>query len=325
MSWGDYDDDRFPDLYVSILGGPNQLWRNRGDGTFENTTAKAGVEGPRSSFPLWFWDYDNDGHLDIYVSSYRGDRNGVGLVAASYFGFEGPWELARLYKGDGAGNFRDVAREVGLTRLHLPMGSNFGDLDNDGFPDFYLGTGYPDYDGQMPNVLYHNEQGRKFTDVSLAAGLGHLQKGHGIAFGDIDNDGDLDVFEQMGGAFPGDPFGDALYQNPGFDNHWLRLKLVGTKSNRSAIGARIRVDVRENGTTRSIYRRVNTGGSFGGNPLTQTVGLGKARTIERVEVYWPTSHIRQTFSDLELDQMYVLTEGKAEAQSVPQMVSKSSG
>jgi hypothetical protein len=332
VSWGDYDEDRYPDLYVSVLGGPNHLFHNRGDGTFVDVTASAGLDGPKSSFPVWFWDYDNDGHLDLYVSSYRGDRNGVSLVAASYFGFDGPWELAKLYKGDGKGGFRDVAQQVGLTRLHLPMGSNFGDLDNDGFLDFYLGTGYPDFDGQMPNVLYHNEGGRKFTDVGIAAGLAHLQKGHGIAFGDFDGDGDLDVFEQMGGAFPGDRFGDALYRNPGFGNHWLRLQLIGTTSNRSAIGARIRVDIVEAGqaqvgqgrvgqgrevVTRSVYRTVTTGGSFGGNPLVQTVGLGKAQSIAAVEVYWPTSDRRQVLAGLEMDNRYQIVEGEAEAKSVP--------
>ena len=92
--WGDYDDDRFPDLYLSVLGGPNRLYRNRGDGTFEDVATLLGVAGPRQSFPAWFWDYDNDGRLDLYVSSYTGDRGGLGFVAASYQGFPGPWELA---------------------------------------------------------------------------------------------------------------------------------------------------------------------------------------------------------------------------------------
>ncbi len=311
--WGDYDDDRFPDLYVSVLGGPNRLYRNRGDGSFEDVADRLGVTGPRQSFPAWFWDFDNDGHLDLFVSSYTGDRGGLGFVAASYQGYPGPWEQARLYRSDGEGGFEDVAARSGLNRLQLPMGSNFGDLDHDGYLDFYLGTGYPDYEAVMPNVLYRNLAGSRFVDVSLAAGFGHLQKGHAVAFADLDGDGDLDVFEQMGGAYPGDRFGDALFRNPGFDNRWLALRLVGTESNRSAIGARIRVDLADpDGARRSIYRRVNGGGSFGGNPLRQTIGLGRPAAIERVTVYWPATDVSQTFGGVEPDRFYRLVEKRDE-------------
>ena len=311
--WGDYDNDRFPDLYLSVLGGPNRLYRNRGDGSFEDVAAELGVTGPRQSFPAWFWDYDNDGNLDLFVSSYTGDRGGLGFVAASYQGFPGPWELARLYRGTGEGRFEDVAARAGLTRLHLPMGSNFGDLDGDGFLDFHLGTGYPDYEAVMPNVLYRNLGGERFVDVSLAAGFGHLQKGHAVAFADIDADGDLDVFEQMGGAFPGDGFGDALFENPGFGNRWLGLRLEGVESNRSAIGARIRVDlVDADGGIRSVHRQVGGGGSFGGNPLRQTIGLGMPESVEKVEVYWPTTDLTQTFSNVAMDRLYRVVEGVPE-------------
>ena len=315
--WGDYDGDRFPDLYVSVLGGANRLYRNRGDGSFEDVAARLGVTGPRQSFPAWFWDFDNDGNLDLFVSSYTGDRGGLGFVAASYQGYPGPWEQARLYRGDGEGGFEDVAARSGLTRLQLPMGSNFGDLDQDGYLDFYLGTGYPDYEAVMPNVLYRNLGGRRFVDVSLAAGFGHLQKGHAVAFADLDGDGDLDVFEQMGGAYPGDRFGDALFRNPGFGNRWLALRLVGTRSNRSAIGARIRVDfVDPDGGRRSVHRRVNGGGSFGGNPLRQTIGLGQAAAVERVIVYWPATDVSQTFAAVQADRLYPLVEGQDELSPV---------
>ncbi len=315
--WGDYDNDRFPDLYVSVLGGANRLYRNRGDGTFEDVAVELGVTGPRQSFPAWFWDFDNDGNLDLFVSSYTGDRGGLGFVAASYQGFPGPWELARLYRGTGGGRFEDVAARAGLTRLHLPMGSNFGDLDADGFLDFYLGTGYPDYEAVMPNVLYRSLGGERFVDVSLAAGFGHLQKGHAVVFADIDADGDLDVFEQMGGAFPGDGFGDALFENPGFGNRWLGLRLVGTGSNRSAIGARIRVDlVDADGARRSVHRRVNGGGSFGANPLRQTIGLGRAGAVQKVDVYWPTTDSTQTFAGVGMDRLYRVVEGAPELEAV---------
>ncbi len=309
--WGDYDGDRFPDLYLSVLGGANRLYRNRGDGSFEDVAPRLGVTGPRQSFPAWFWDVDNDGNLDLFVSSYTGDRGGLGFVAASYQGHPGPWESARLYRGNGKGGFEEIARRSGLTRLQLPMGSNFGDLDQDGYLDFYLGTGYPDYEAVMPNVLYRNLGGRRFVDVSLAAGLGHLQKGHAVVFADVDGDGDLDVFEQMGGALPGDRFGDALFHNPGFDNRWLALRLAGTTSNRSAIGARFRVDlVDPDGERRSVHRRVNGGGTFGGNPLRMTIGVGRPAGIEEVAVYWPATNRLQRFTDVKPDRLYRVVEGR---------------
>ena len=312
--WGDIDLDGDPDLFLSVLGDVNRLYVNEPqDGSsvrFREVAEVAGIQLPRQSFPAWFWDYDNDGALDLYVSSYRGDRGGVGLVAASAMGFPGPWELARLYRGDGRGGFRDRAEDLGLRRLHLAMGSNFGDLDGDGFLDFYLGTGYPDYEAIMPNALYQSQSGNGFVDVTLSSGLGHLQKGHAVAFADYDRDGDLDVFEQMGGAYPGDSFGDALFRNPGSGARHLRLRLEGRRTNRSALGARIRVVTKQGGRERSIYRHVSSGGSFGGSPLTQTIGLGRADEVVRVEVLWPVTGRTETFSDVTMDRGYVVVEGE---------------
>jgi hypothetical protein len=315
--WGDYDDDGFQDLYISNMEQPNRLYRNNGDGSFTDVAEALGVTEPVSSFPVWFWDFDNDGVLDLYVPSYLGSPPALEGLAASYLGLPTPVEPHRLYRGDGRGGFEDVAQDRDLGRVAYPMAANFGDLDNDGWLDFYLGTGYPDYEALMPNVMYRNVGGRRFADVTSAGGFGHLQKGHGIAFADLDNDGDQDVFEQMGGAYPGDRFRDALYENPGFDNHWLAIELVGRRSNRSAIGARIRVDIVENGARRSIYKHVNSGGSFGSNPLRQTIGLGKAQRIERLEVRWPATGHTQSFDDVAADRFVRIVEDEDAIVPVP--------
>ena len=307
VSWGDYDNDRFPDLYVSNFGGPNRLYRNEGDGTFTDVAAELDVGFPYRSFPSWFWDFNNDGALDLFVSGYEWN---VRDVVADYLGLPArETELDHLYQGDGRGGFQQVGSALGLSRITQPMGSNFGDLDNDGFPDFYLGTGYPDYEGLMPNLLFHNERGQRFTDVTTAAGVGHLQKGHGVGFADLDHDGDLDIFVELGGAFAGDVFGNALFENPGFGNHWIVVKAVGVESNRSAIGVRIRAEVIENGERRSVYQWVNSGGSFGANSLRRHIGLGAAEKIEVLEVYWPTTDQTQRYEDVGVDQMIVVTEG----------------
>jgi hypothetical protein len=313
-SWGDYNRDRFPDLYVSNLAGDNRLYRNNRNGTFTDVATDLGVAGPYLSFPTWFWDYDNDGLLDLYVASYE---VGVRFVAADYLGQSVTCEPDRLYRGTTDGRFEDVATEAGLTRPTQPMGSNFGDFNNDGWLDFYLGTGYVDYDGLMPNLLFVNRGGRRFEDVTFAAGVGHLQKGHGVAFADLDNDGDQDIFEQMGGALAGDRFHNVLYHNPGADGHWINVRLVGRRSNRSAIGARIHVVVGQGDARRDIYRWVNSGGSFGANPLRQHIGLGNASQIETLEVYWPTSDERQEWHDLAADRWIEITESEPGYRKIP--------
>jgi hypothetical protein len=318
VAWGDYDDDGDPDLFVSNFGD-NRLYRNDGadaEGrvTFTDVAREAGVTDPQRSFPSWFFDYDNDGRLDLFVADY-GAR--VEAVSASYLGIPSDTGHPVLYRNLGGGRFSDVSAEVGLTRPLLPMGSNYGDLDNDGWLDVYLGTGVPDLEALMPNVALRNDGGRRFVDVTFAAGLGHLQKGHGIAFADLDNDGDQDVYEQMGGAYPVDAFFNALYVNPGSGNHWLTLCLHGTKANRAGTGARIAVELsRADGSRRTLHLRVGSGGSFGASPRRQEIGLGDAAAVEKVTVRWPGSGTVQVFEQVAMDRFYRVTEGQEELEEL---------
>jgi hypothetical protein len=217
-------------------------------------------------------------------------------------------EGLRLFRNLGNGKFRDVSAATGINRVFMPMGLNFGDIDNDGFPDFYLGSGNPSYASPIPNVLFHNNAGRGFTDITASSGTGVLPKGHGIAFADLDGDGDEDIFVVMGGAVPGDRQAARLFQNPGNGNNWLSVRLVGEKSNRAAIGARIKVAVTDGGHERFIYRTVGSGGSFGASPLEQHIGLGKGISIATVEVFWPTTDTRQTFSAIATNQTIEIHE-----------------
>jgi len=218
-------------------------------------------------------------------------------------------ETLKLYKNLGNGTFRDVTAEVGLDKVAMPMGSNFGDIDNDGFLDIYLGTGNPSYASLMPNMLLHNHEGKYFTDVTASSGTGELHKGHAVAFADIDNDGDEDLLTEIGGAVPGDSHAFRLFENPGNGNDWISLHLVGVKTNRAAIGARIKVTVENEGkTTRSIYRTVGSGGSFGASPLTQHIGLGKSARILDLEIDWPTSRSKQNFANVATDQFLEIKE-----------------
>jgi hypothetical protein len=187
------------------------------------------------------------------------------------------------------------------------MGSNFGDFDNDGFLDFYLGTGATDLAALVPNRLFKNVAGHRFAEITASSGTGNLQKGHGVSCADWDRDGDLDVFIEMGGATLGDRYHNILFQNPGQGNHWLTVKLVGKKTNRAAIGARIKV-VTAGDHLLTIHRHVSSGSSWGANPLQQHLGLGKADSVALLEIHWPASGTTQVFRDVSADQAIEVTE-----------------
>ncbi len=292
---GDFDNDGWVDLYVSIWGAPNRLFRNLGgEGQplrFADVTGQAGVAEPVASFPTWFWDYDNDGWLDIFVAGYQA---AVGDIAREYAGKPGAQGTRpRLYRNLGNGRFEDRSAALGLDQLLLAMGANFGDFDNDGWPDLLIGTGAPPFEQLVPNRAFRNRAGQAFEDITSSGGFGHLQKGHGVAFGDLDADGDQDIYATIGGAFASDRFWNALYENPGHGNDWIGLRLEGRQSNHGGLGSRIRVRL-TNG--REIHALVGTGGSFGGSAITQHIGLGAEAVISEIRIHWAGSGREQTIS-----------------------------
>jgi hypothetical protein len=317
---GDYDNDGRPDLFVSLRQGRDHhvLFRNDGprDGkwSFTDVAREAGVTEPRFSFGTFFFDYDNDGWQDLYVAGYDWESKGglAGSVAADYLGLPTKADRPRLYHNLGNGRFEDVTKDAGLYRVVPAMGMNFGDLDNDGFLDIYLGTGNPEFGSLVPNRMFRNAEGRRFQDVTTAGNFGHLQKGHAIAVGDVDGDGDQDIFAQMGGAFLADTAYSTLYRNPGTANGWVGLKLEGVRSNRGAIGARIAVTVETaEGELRTFHRTVSAGGSFGASPLRQHVGIGDARRIVSVEIRWPATGKTQTLTGIEPGRWHHVREDAA--------------
>jgi hypothetical protein len=302
----DYDNDGFTDFYVSNFNGNNFLYRNNRNSTFTEMARAAGVPGPGRGFGTWFFDYDNDGWADLFATSYF---TSVDESVRTYLGLRHEAATLKLYRNLRDGSFRDVTAEVGLEKVFMPMGANFGDIDNDGFLDIYLGTGNPSYGSLLPNVLLRNNEGKSFVDVTVSSGTGELHKGHGIAFADLDNDGDDEIVAEIGGATPGDSHPLRLFENPGHGNDWINLRLIGVKTNRAAVGARIKLTVENDGReTRSIYRSVGSGGSFGASPLEQHIGLGRSARIIGLEVWWPVSHTRQRFAGLGKNQSVEITE-----------------
>jgi hypothetical protein len=313
--WGDYDRDDRPDLFLSRFGQPNVLFHNdgprEGSWKFTDVTARAGVAEPVASFPAWFWDFDNDGWQDLFVASFIGFvGESLDTLVAEYVGNPLQEPSSRVYRNNRDGTFKDVTRIVGLDRPLAVMGSNHGDFDNDGFLDMYLGTGEPSLGTLVPNRMFRNDRGRGFQDVTTAAGVGHLQKGHGVAVGDVDGDGDQDIYCVMGGSFSGDVYWNALYLNPGNRNHWIVVRPRGSRENRSGIGALIEVTVAAPGGERSIFRTVGTGGSFGSSSLQEEIGLGDATAIRALSIRWPASGRVDRYLNLPMDQTLVLWEGR---------------
>jgi hypothetical protein len=307
-AWIDYDNDGYPDLFLNHLPGSGRLFHNNGDGTFTDVTRQTGIDGPANGFSCWAFDYDNDGWPDLFATSF--DRT-LEDVVKGLLGEPHGRSSNRLYHNEGGKGFKDVTKEAGLDLVFSAMGSNFADFDNDGYLDLYLGTGDPDLFMLVPNRMFKNVGGRRFADVTGTSGTGHLQKGHGVACGDWDRDGNVDLFVEMGGTIPGDRYHNVLFQNPGHANRWLTVKLVGKKTNRAAVGGRIKV-VTAGGQPLTVYRHVSSGSSFGANPLQQTIGLGGADRVARLEVFWPTSGTTQVFHDIAVNQAIEVTEFAAD-------------
>jgi tetratricopeptide (TPR) repeat protein len=305
----DYDNDGYADLFVSNYRGDSALLHNNHDLTFTDVAPQAGVQASGHGFAAWFFDYDNDGRPDLLASSYA---MSIDESVRTYLGLPHNSPTMKLYRNLGNGAFRDVTEETGLNKVFMPMGANFGDVDNDGYPDIYFGTGELTFASLLPNVLLHNKGGKKFVDITTSSGTGELHKGHGVAFADMDNDGDEDLLEVVGGGVPGDTHTFRLFENPGHGNDWISVRLVGVKANRAGIGARVKVTVKNGTETRAVYRTAGSGGSFGASPLEQHMGLGKSAEILGLEIQWPGDAEPQRFASVPKNQAIEIRQSASE-------------
>ena len=302
----DYDHDGFVDFYVTNQNGVNLLFHNNGNKTFTEVGRQAGVQAPSFSFATWFFDYDNDGWPDLFVDSYL---TAIDESVKTYVGQPHSAETLKLYRNKHDGTFEDVTAKVGLDKVFMPMGANFGDVDNDGFLDIYLGVGQPSFSALLPHILLRNDEGKSFADITESSGTGELHKGHGIAFGDLSRSGREDIVAEIGGAVPSDKHVLRVFESPGNINDWLNVRLVGVKSNRSAVGAEIKVTVKDGDSApRSIYRTVGQTSSFGANPVEQNIGLGNDAREITLDVWWPTTGTRQHFTGIAKDQYLEIKE-----------------
>ena len=316
----DMNKDGHLDLYLSSLKGENHLFMNRGmkngKPQFEDIAAKAGLKGPEMSFPAIIMDYDQDGWDDILVATFPiPSLSRVGFeVGAEMLGLETGIDKTKLFRNLGNERFQEVSKQVGVDRMIYAMGFNFGDFNNDGFLDFYAGTGAFEFNSLVPNRAFLNQGGKGFVEVTSQSGLGHLQKGHGIAFGDLDNDGDQDIYTTLGGAVEGDNARNALFLNGNQENNWIALKLVGTRVHRDAQNSRVLIHTQQPSGPRTFYLCVGSGGTFGANSLQLEAGLGAAQGTVDVEIWWGGNpENKQVFKNLEPRHFYSITEQESKA------------
>ncbi len=297
----DYDNDGWPDLFVANDGLNAYLYHNERNGTFKEIGLVSGMalnsQGRvMAAMCISLGDYDNDGRLDLYVSDFQRSSD-------------------HLWHNEGKGFFDEVSDQAGITRPTrdvLSFGGGFFDYDNDGWLDIFIANGhvYPEVEQATPgthyrqiNSLFHNEGNGKFAEVSKLAGPGFETPyvGRGVAFADFDNDGFIDVLVANNGDPP-----LLLHNSASSGNHFLNFKLVGTKSNRDAMGARIHVEA----GALSQIREIAGGGSYlSQSDLRANFGLGRASRAETVEIAWP-SGLRQVFRNVAADKFYLIEEGK---------------
>ena len=308
---GDLDEDGWPDLVLAQRYGPALIYHN--DGAAKLHFTRTQVLEPNHGGSLCLFDADGDGHLDLFVSGYTvgASSYAAGLVAADYLGLPSTAERPRLFRNRGDGSFEDISQDSGLGRAIFATGLGAGDFDGDGRTDLFVGTGSRDYRALIPDRMFRNAGGGRFRDVTQAADVGHLQKAGAVAVGDVDGDGDQDVYIKVGGEFPGDAFKSVLFRNPGNRHHHVTLRLQGTHANRSAIGARVRVTATDAARKhpRDLFSTVSTGSSFGGSSLQLLLGLGDATRIAVVEVRWPGGGT-EGFRDVPVGGVTRLREGE---------------
>jgi hypothetical protein len=309
---GDFDNDGWPDIYVANDSAPSALYQNQKNGKFVDIALEAGcalsADGkPQAGMGVSAADYDLDGNLDIVKTNFAGDT-------------------PSLYRNLGGATFEDATFPAGLGKhtQYLGWGCGFFDFDNDGWPDILICNGhvYPEVEQlrteagyEQRKLLYRNLRNGKFEDISESAGPGISvpSASRGCAFGDFDNDGDVDFVVNCVNDVP-----QLVRCDSSLDNTWIKIRTIGTKSNRSGIGARLRCVVEMPGEVKPHQQidEVRSGGSFfSQNDLRVHFGLGRAQKVDLLEIHWP-SGVVDTLKDVAVNQLVYVKEGEGIARKV---------
>ncbi len=313
VCWGDYDGDGRQDLLAMSFDAGCFLFRNLGNGKFQDVSERAGLRDSRHTYTAEFLDYDNDGRLDLFVSTYPAKFGLTDMIENKISGATvAPENQQFLFHNNGDGTFTDVTEKSGITGEYGAMSSQSADLDNDGYPEILLGTGNPELDWTEPKVLFHNDGSGHFVDVATAAGLIHFGMLHGIALSDYDDTGNLSLFGSFGGFYWGTRETSKLYHNLGSGHHALEVHLVGTRSNRDAIGARVAATMQ----SRTIFKWVNGGNGFGcSSSRIVHIGTGRNSKVDLLSIDWP-SGAHQVFHDVPAGQRIEVVEGRSAIRTI---------
>src|SRR5437016_134473 len=296
----DFDNDGWPDVYVAVDSEPSILFRNNHDGTFTDVAVIAGCAysengHEQAGMGVAVADYDCDGSFDIFKTNFADDT-------------------CNLYHNNGDGTFNDVtfSSGVGINNQYVAWGCGFIDFDNDGWPDILQINGhvYPEIEGhelgqtfKNPRLVYKNLGDGRFKDVSAAMGPGISERfsSRGAAFGDYDNDGDMDALVLNMNDPP------SLLRNDGASlQNWIKIKLIGTKCNRTAIGARVRVITGKHAQMDEVHSGTSV---MSQSDLRLHFGLGEFQTVDLIEVRWPTTQKVERFTQVKANQILTIREG----------------
>lgn len=305
---GDFDADGWPDLFLSNFMGGNVLLKNVDGKRFEKTDL---IQTRRSGFMSAFLDINHDGRLDLF---HGGATSAKTSTNCAVFDQGSNRSASVIYVQGEDSQFTERADAFGGGFRIGTMGVAYGDINNDGAYEFYLGTGNPEGQFILPNAFFMGEASERqptgmMQNASMLQGFGTIQKGHSIVFFDFDHDGDQDIYQSLGGMWPGDAWPNQFFVNESkSENSWVKIRLRGRDTNHFGVGAWIHV-VAQSQDGSPIHRRVymhnNTG--FGSAPYMAHIGLMDAESIQRVEVKWPSNGETRTY-DVSLNQLHVLDE-----------------
>lgn len=279
LSAADYNNDGYPDLFLGTQSNPGFpttaiLYKNNGNGTFTDKTTESGILTNYYTWGSEWGDFNNDGFMDLFLAGTTG--------------------FNQLYKNNGNGTFTDVTISMGFELINSAYSCGWADIDNDGDLDLYVARGQNNED-----KMYRND-GTIFTDISSQCGMGDLLHSSCVSWGDYNNDGFLDLYLNNNGS------ANRLYKNSGNSNKWIILNLKGTNSNKSAIGARVRI---KTGSINQIREVEGGSGGKGQNSLPIEFGIGTASVIDSLIIKWP-SGLEQKFANVTPNVIYNITEGQ---------------
>ena len=310
-TFSDINGDGWQDLILLTSEGKPQVFLNN-EGSLKRSN-EHGLKGFKNGSSILSFDFENDGDFDILITGKGEARNSATDDFVRSFD-KNRDRFTNLFLNDGNGKFTNLETMGGLEGVNYINAAALIDIDNDGYLDVYCSTGGVLNDDMIPNRLFLNEKGRGFKEVSAQSGTSCLQKTFSIAVGDMDKDGDSDLYVGGGGFYNGDKGNDFYFNNSYMgENHWVEIQLKGVRNNIDGIGSTIKIVGEDlKGNTVNVFREVHIGDGPFSTDVQTPIGIGEIEVIKELIVTWPLGQV-QRFNNLEINHRYLIEEGKSEA------------